>query len=199
MSDSTSSSTAVIAPNGNVILVVGPHERRIQVSSSVLQNASKYFCNMFGPHFLEGQDLGGNDPKEIVMPDDDANVLEIICNIFHLRNDAVPETLSPTVILEIAVAADKFDCIVAIKLASTLWLVPKENHSIIELGQLMAAAYVLNNARSFKEITLSMILGHKDSYLPLADEEVGLVNKVPWETVCEYYPKIFKFNTNASL
>ncbi|KAF2807528.1 uncharacterized protein BDZ99DRAFT_392986 [Mytilinidion resinicola] len=180
-SDQSSTSVAEIATNGNVILVVGPHQRRIQVCSSVLKNASKYFNAMFGPHFSEGQDLRGDSPKEISMPDDDANALEILCNILHLRNDVVPETLDPIKAFEIAVTADKFDCIVAVKYASMLWLSPKEVQGIIELGYLMAAAYILDNARAFSEITLAMILRHKDCYLPLADKDVGLVDIVPWK------------------
>ncbi|KAF2495477.1 hypothetical protein BU16DRAFT_390775 [Lophium mytilinum] len=177
--DADQSSTAVveIARNGNVILVVGPRERRLQVCSTVLKNASKYFNAMFGPHFSEGQDLRVARPKEVPMPEDDANVLEILCNIIHHRNDAVPETLSGTEVFDVAVAADKFDCVVAIKHASTLWLNPREIQDVIELGHLMATAYILDNAQAFSEITLAMMLRHKESYLPLADEEL-----VPWRT-----------------
>ncbi|KAF2801904.1 uncharacterized protein BDZ99DRAFT_504179 [Mytilinidion resinicola] len=183
-SDQSSTSVTEIAKNGDIILVVGPHKKKIQVCSTVLKNASKYFNAMFGPHFAEGQDLHGDSPKGIPMPDDDANALEILLNIFHLRNDDVPETLGPTEVLDVAVAADKFDCIVAIKHAIRLWLNPGEFQDIVELGHLMAAAYRLDNARAFSEITLAMILLHKDSYLPLADEDIGLLEIVPWKVIC---------------
>ncbi|KAK7178318.1 hypothetical protein PSPO01_15627 [Paraphaeosphaeria sporulosa] len=172
-----------IATNSDVILVAGPHKRRIQVCSFVLKNASKYFSNMFGPNFSEGQGLRVNRLKEILMPEDDANALEIICNILHLRNDVVPEALTPIEVLEIAVLADKFDCIVAVKHASTFWLNPRECQGITELGHLMAAAYILDNARAFSEITLSMILYYKDRYLSLAEEDIGLDDSVLWRVI----------------
>ena len=175
-----------IATNGDVVLVVGPHRKEIQVCSFILKNASTYFRAMFGPHFAEGKDLNSNDPKEVLMPYDNANALEVICNIVHLRNDAVPQSLSPTEILELAVAADKFDCIVALKHASTLWLNPKSVTGISELGYLMAAAYILDNAQAFSDITLAMILHHTDSFLPLAEEAIGLIDFVPWKALCKY-------------
>ena len=119
------------------------------------------------------------------MPDDIANALEIICNIIHHRNDAVPEKLKPDEIFKIAIAADKFDCIVALKYATTLWLNPRNVKDIFELGHLMAAAYILDNARAFDEITLLMLFHHKGSYLPLADEIAGLIDFIPWKTFCK--------------
>ena len=181
-----STSAAQIAANGDIILVVGPHKTRMQVHSFVLKNTSRYFSAMFGPHFSEGQDLGGDRPKEIPMPDDNADALKIICNIIHLRNDAVPETLNPGEVLQVAITADKFDCVVALKHASMLWLNPRDIEDILELGHLMAAAYVFDNAQAFREITLSMMLRHKDSYLPLTDKDIGLVNFIPWKTFCKY-------------
>jgi hypothetical protein len=177
---------AEIATNGDVVLVVGPHSKKIRVCSSILENASKYFRTMFGPHFAEGKDLNSNDPKEILMPYDNANALEIICNIMHLRNDAVPRSLSPNDIFEVAVAADKFDCVVALEHASTLWLNPKGVTGISEFGYLMAAAYILDNAQAFSDITLSMVLHHADSFLPLAEQVIGLIDFVPWKALCKY-------------
>ena len=188
-----STSVVEIAKDGNVILLVGPDKKQLQVCSSVLSNASKYFKNMFGPHFSEGQDLRADGLKEVSMPDDDSNALEIVCNIIHLRNDAVPETLSPTEVLNVAVVADKFDCVVAMKHASALWLNPREIQDITELGHLMAAAYVLDNARAFGEITLSMILRHKGRYLSLADENIGLDEYLLWQVICKFSSKLFQF------
>jgi hypothetical protein len=175
-----------IATNGDLVFVVGPHSKKMQVSSFILKNASPYFRAMFGSHFAEGKDLKSDDPKEILMPDDNANALEVICNIIHLRNDAVPESLSPNDIFQIAIAADKFDCIVALKHVSTIWLNPKGIQGISELGYLMVAAYILDNARAFSDITLSMMLHHTDSYLPLADEVIGLIDFLPWKALCKY-------------
>jgi hypothetical protein len=71
------------------------------------------------------------------------------------------------------VAADKHNCIVALKHPSTVWLSPDGVMSILELAYLMAAAYILDNAQAFSKITLSMVLLHTGSYLPLADQIIG--------------------------
>jgi hypothetical protein len=44
---------------------------------------SGYFCSMFGPHFKEGQELCSESPKDILMPEDDAATVEIICKILY--------------------------------------------------------------------------------------------------------------------
>jgi hypothetical protein len=171
---------------GDTILVVGPYNKKIRVCSSVLKSASKYFRVLFGPNFAEGQDLDSNNPKEVSMPDDNAHALEIICNVIHLRNDAVPRSLSPKDIFEIAIAADKFDCVVALKYAGAIWLNPKGVENILELSYLMSAAYIFDDAQAFGDITLSMMLNHKDSYLPLADQGAGITDGVPWKVLCKY-------------
>ncbi|KAF1828818.1 hypothetical protein BDW02DRAFT_562336 [Decorospora gaudefroyi] len=117
------------------------------------------------------------------MPDDDARAVETICNIIHLRNDAVPLSLAPKEVFEIAVAADKFDCASAVKLASIFWLKTSgtEVQVVSELALLMSAAYILDNVDAFGEITLAMMMmRYKESYLPLADH---LFNFVLWEVL----------------
>jgi hypothetical protein len=105
-----------------VYLLVGPDSKRLRVSSQFLRNASTYFSNLFRPKFAEGQNVSSSDPKEVLMPDDDARAVEMICNIIHLRNDAVPLSLALEEVFEVAVAADIFDCALAVKLASISWL-----------------------------------------------------------------------------
>jgi hypothetical protein len=50
----------------------------------------------------------------------------------------------------------------------------------------MAAAYILDDAQAFGDITISMMLHHQGSYLPLADQVVGLTDWIPWKVLCEY-------------
>lgn len=52
--DSSTASIEEIASNIDIILVVGPEKRMLQVNSCVLKNASKVFYAMFGPHFNKG-------------------------------------------------------------------------------------------------------------------------------------------------
>ncbi|CAO2658413.1 Nn.00g061360.m01.CDS01 [Neocucurbitaria sp. VM-36] len=173
-----------IAANGDVILVVGANHRRLRIRSSSLINVSDHFRAMFGPDFSEGQDLSADRPKEVPWPDDDADAVEVICNVIHHRNDAVPETLDPAKVFKIAVASDKCLCVVAMKHASTRLLEPTETMDISGLGQLMAAAYLLDNPRAFSEITLAMLFRHKGSYLELAEPDLGLVDFIPMRIFC---------------
>jgi len=52
---------------------------------------------------------------------------------------------------------------------------------ILKLVHLMGAACILDNGDAFDEITLVMVMQHKESYLPLAEH---LLNFVPWEVLC---------------
>jgi hypothetical protein len=185
--DDAATARTEIATNGDVVLVAGPHGKKIQVSSSALRTASTYFGAMFGPRFAEGQGLNSNGPKEILMPDDNANAVEVICNIMHFRNEAIPQSLSPTEVFEIAVAADKFNCVVALKHASAIWLNPDGVKSITELAYLMAAAYIFDNAQAFSRVTLAMVLRHTGSYLPLAEQLIDLFDFVPGKILCKYH------------
>ena len=152
--DTLEKSTGVteICPSGDAIFVAGPEETRYRVSSAILRNASEYFRALLGPHFSEGQHLSEESPKEIRMPEDDAYSLEVIFNVLHLRNEDVPRSLDPEFILDIAIAADKFNCIVALQHAGTVWLRLQVTISGNDLGCLMTAASVFNDVEAFTKI-----------------------------------------------
>jgi hypothetical protein len=123
----TSAVNVDIAADGNVVLLVGPEGRRLRVSASSLANVSKVFRTMFGPYFSEGQDLSdiSSGPKEVHMPDDNADAIEIICSMMHFRS--VPQEVGPDLMLDIAIVVDKYDCGIVLQHASILWLDPKKN------------------------------------------------------------------------
>jgi hypothetical protein len=170
-----------IATNSDIILVVGPEKRKLQVNSCVLKNASKVFNAMFGSHFREGQDFDGNSPKEIFMPEDNTDALTIICNILHLRNDLIPDYLTPSEVLQITITADKFDCVMRLKVHMAKWLNPGNTQDILELGRLSVASYILKNACAFGQLTFAIISRSTDSYIPLADE---FSDYIPQKTFC---------------
>ncbi|CAN9212088.1 unnamed protein product [Alternaria alternata] len=170
-----------VATYGDVNLVVILYQKDIRVCPSVSNNASKVFKVMFGPHFAEGQNLDSHDPKDVLMSDDNAKALEVIYNIMHVRKDAVPHSFSPKDIFEIATAADKFDCVVALRYGSAIWLSPKGVEDILKLGCLMAVSYILDDAQASGDITVSRMLHHQGSYLALANQVIGLADWVPWK------------------
>jgi hypothetical protein len=129
-----------IAINSDIILIVGPEKRKLQVNSCVLKNASTVFNAMFGPHFKEGQDFHESSPKEIFLPEDDADALIVICKILHLRNDSIPISPTPSEVLQMAITADKFDCVMRLDVHIDKWLNPGNTQDILELGRLSVAS-----------------------------------------------------------
>lgn len=65
---------------------------------------------------------------------------------------------------------------------------------MIELGYLMAAAYVIDNAKAFPETTFAMVERCKDLYLQLAQQLESLMEIVPWETLCMFPPPYGSFD-----
>ena len=111
------STTADIAPDGDITLVVGAGTKRLKAYSLVLKSASRVFGAMLDGRFSEGQRLDDNGSTEIHMPDDDAEAMEIMLNVIHGRNNAVHDGLDASQILRVAITADKFDCKVALAFA----------------------------------------------------------------------------------
>lgn len=161
------SATVDIAPDGDVILVVGAGMKRLEAYSLVLKSASRVFSAMLGPRFSEGQRLDADESTEIYMPEDDAEAMEIMFNVIHGYNNAVHDGLDASQILRVAITTDKFDCKVALAFAIKVWLNCANITDSNQLWQLLRAAYWFGNAKSFQEISLRLILHHRGSYLQL--------------------------------
>ena len=170
--DTQTNTVIEISPDGDLILIVGPEEAKLRVHSMFLTLVSKPFSAMLGPDWKEGHDLlDSNKPAEILLPEDNAAALEIICSIIHHQNRDVPRTLAAGDILAVAVTADKYDCIRALRFASESWLRSSRDEAS-SLMLLTAAAYLFQDAQAFKEITRALILDHHGPYLALSCEEI---------------------------
>jgi len=182
--DKEQSTVVEIVADGDVILIVGPEKLKLRVHSLFLKAASRPFSAMFGPDWKEGHSLFGRDgPAELPLPEENGAALKLICVIIHHRNNMVPQTLAAGDVLGIAVTADKYDCIDALKFASGNWLQPRQNKAG-DLMLLAAAAYLFQDAPAFQEITKAMILNHGGPYLTLSCEEVE--SAMNWRVFCEY-------------
>lgn len=75
-----------VAPGGDAILVVdnsfGEGQVKLKVDTRILRKSSKVFNAMFGPYFLEGQQLDQGIPPEIRLQDDSVSII-IICQVTH--------------------------------------------------------------------------------------------------------------------
>ncbi|KAF5668771.1 btb poz domain-containing protein [Fusarium denticulatum] len=181
MANETGPEIVDIVTDGDVILVVGPDKRKLRVKSMLLMAASKPFSAMLGPSWKEGHDMrqhGGS--HEVLLPDDNASAMEIICSVIHFQNHKIPQTLPASDVLAVTLAADKYDFLNAIQLAQRAWLwevkVKPE-----DLMLLAAVAYLIRDAQAFRDITAALVLNHHGSYLALSGEDTESI--MPWEVL----------------
>ncbi|KAF7927965.1 hypothetical protein EAE99_005342 [Botrytis elliptica] len=180
--DKTTSAIVNFAPDGDIILVVGPEMKRFRVHSLFLKVASKPFYAMFKWEWQEGQDLLHRDgPKEIELPADNAAALETILAIIHHQHNEIARSITASQVLEVAIVADKYDFLGAVKFASEVLLrIGAKDPS--DQMRLVAAAYLFRDARAFKEITKALVLNYHGSYLDLACDEVE--SAMSWRVFC---------------
>ncbi|GAB1315512.1 hypothetical protein MFIFM68171_05722 [Madurella fahalii] len=145
-----------IAASGDVLLVIGTEGKRIRVQSLILRTASTVFNAMLGPHYTEGWDLSSESPKDIFLPEDDPEALRIIFNTIHYRLNTVDDPLDPPLVLRIAIMADKYDFIQALKLVSRDWLRCENVVDAKKLWQLTMASGWLKSEKCFEENTLTL-------------------------------------------
>ena len=151
--------------------------------SVCMRTASKVFDAMLGPHFSEGQPSNGGLPRKVSMPDDNAVAMTTICNVIHHRNDLAPDVPGLGGLDEIALAANKYDCVLALKYAMFQWLDHKELVTFSSLGRLLIAAYVFNNSDAFRRVTRRLITDFSRSYLLLIDTRFSEI--IPSSICCK--------------
>ncbi|OAL46992.1 hypothetical protein IQ07DRAFT_517030 [Pyrenochaeta sp. DS3sAY3a] len=175
--DTTNAETEItqIAAFGDTTLIVGPDKKKLMVQSFFLRGASEFLNNLL-EFFIEA----ATGPIVVPFPEEDARSVEIICNVLHHRNDAVPKVLTPSGVLAVAITALSLDCIVALTWASVAWLRPTDLNDLRGLSQLMAAAYILDNSQAFGDITLAMMLHHNNPYCGLPHPNLRLNNHFSW-------------------
>ncbi|KAL1852454.1 hypothetical protein VTK73DRAFT_9215 [Phialemonium thermophilum] len=180
--DTQTDTVVEIAPDGDLILVVGPEEAKLRVHSVFLTAVSEPFSAMLGPDWKEGRALLDSDgPAEISLPEDNAVALKIICSVIHHQTGNIPPTLAAGDILAVAVAADKYNCVRALRFASETWLRSPRDEAD-ELMLLAAAAYLFQDALAFKQITGALVLGYDGPYLALSSEQIE--SAMTWRVFC---------------
>lgn len=177
-----SESVVNIINDGDIILVFGPQMEKYRVSSHMMRAASDTFNAMFGPNFSEGQNLNTTDPKEILLPDDYAADIEILCRIIHLQNDRVPTQLRPEQCLRIARLVDKYSLSRMVYLAADQWLTPPQTIPMHKaLAQFLLAAELMDHDRGFDRVTKTLICYVAYEYPPILQKIYG---EEPWMTCC---------------
>ncbi|KAK5128374.1 hypothetical protein LTR85_003042 [Meristemomyces frigidus] len=144
---------------------------QIRVSSAMMSYGSPVFKAMLGNDFKEGRQLKTASRVEIQLPDDNARVMVIICQVLHLRHYALPADLSSSEILQVAALADKYDCVEALRFASQHWMSKRMDSmgtamSTPDRVNMLAAACLLHNADVFRRMAQNLSM-HTRGRVPL--------------------------------
>ena len=182
LGDSSFTDVEDIAAVGDVILVVGPEQIRLRVHSLTLKATSQAFSAMLGSNWKEGRDLIGKGLVNLLLPEDNAMAMKYVCAIIHHQNKMLPNDMAPPDILDIAITADKYNFVDALRFASGSWL-QSCNLKADELMTLTAAAYAFQNAQAFRDLTKALILNYGGSYFSLSTGKIESV--MSWKVFCK--------------
>jgi hypothetical protein len=150
------------------------------VSSKAVSLASPVFRAMFTSMFKEGLALrapsspGGR--ATIKLPSDSADAFRIFSYYAHHNLEALPNTISPDSLLELAIFIDKYGCAALMMHTCETWSKQcLKGVSEEGLWQLLQAAYVLRWESSFAQISRSLIQKRKE---PFHDWAFAISNNV---------------------
>lgn len=150
-----------IAPRGDVIFVLGGSNMKLKVSAEVMALASPAFHAMFRPDrpWTEAQNLSEDQPKEVPLPEDHPEAMELICEVLHHQHDAhKAEYPEWKLVAHISRLTNKYFLQKALGYASEQWLTyyvgrARENHyKGSEAKELLATAYLYDCPRLFRII-----------------------------------------------
>jgi hypothetical protein len=186
----TEEALVIIDAAGDVLLELPDGARgkaRLRVSSKALSLASPVLDRMFQSRFREGLATARLSPEMpvVTLPEDDVEVMAVLCNVVHHRMEDVPRCLSVACLEKMAMAADKYDCVTALTHSSIVWLqagleayVPKDWIKLVH------AAYILDIPTAFARTSWEVIIAKK-----------GPLNKL----VVPFAPDLIKHNLSSML
>ena len=160
-----------IAPNGDIVFLVGPDKKRIRAYSNVMINTSAVFAAMLGPNFSEGQKLimaSEGQPAEVKLPDDDYEPFTWVVKAVHCKAMERPDS---STLLGIAKLADKYDFNRALTYAAGEWVINFcDSTSSLDIWKALIAAYILNSSRGFKSLSEQLLRVHEGSFWELTEK-----------------------------
>ncbi|KAM0433354.1 hypothetical protein ACHAPT_004231 [Fusarium lateritium] len=195
--DSSSASTVVeeeeevlerVAPDGDVIFVLGGGAQKVQVQSSIMRGASPVFAAMLAGHFREGQMLQEASftgrPVEIPLPGDNFEAFKLICIAIHRQGNTKQHTPKTPTLMRVLEIADKYNLVDSVSLSIEFWarryvLDPTAGHFM-----LMIICHQIKSQELFQLFSRSLVLGHWGSFMTLAtNAERNICESVPRETI----------------
>ncbi|KAI8717267.1 hypothetical protein NCS52_00801900 [Fusarium sp. LHS14.1] len=155
----------VVISGGDLVLVVGPEQRCIQVSVDLLRTSSPVFDDMISSGLIKTPDgLQGT----MELPDDNALALLHALKILY-GADPVMGQLTTKEIQEVAVLVDKYRMAPRFQFIGTFWMrsIPVDNG---ECWHLMTAAFWLRLRCSFFEMSKELARACGPSLFKYANE-----------------------------
>ncbi|CVL10622.1 hypothetical protein FPRO06_11308 [Fusarium proliferatum] len=173
--DSPESSVVKITHDGDVMLVVGQSQHKIQVSSHFLKLISPFFQAMFNAPMKEGQALAtrndGDPPVEINLPEDKAlPMAQLLYTLYG--SDPGAKNLPIHEVKDMAILAEKYGMVPRIEIFASFWLRNAALKDSKEVTQNdwngLIVAYLLKDDQAFYNLTYGMQFG-QESLLEFAD------------------------------
>ncbi|KAF9700858.1 hypothetical protein EKO04_000268 [Ascochyta lentis] len=157
----TSTAAEVIAKQGDVIFHVGKApqtEKKLLVSSVLLSYMSPVFAVMFDGRFVEGQALSPTSPRVVPLPEDDADLMAIVCKIIHAQSADLSVTMTPTQLADIAMLCHKYDCVEAVRAWTLIWVANiLKGPMTADFEKSLTAAYLFDMAPEFQQLSRNLI------------------------------------------
>ncbi|KAF5713597.1 hypothetical protein FMUND_7837 [Fusarium mundagurra] len=192
--DKADSITQIVS-DGDVMLVVGPSQQKIQVSSHFLKHISPVFRAMFNAPMKEGEALANKSdddaPVEIVLPEDKEQPMIRVLQMLYGSDPSAREFMIGDV-KEIAIIAEKYGMADRLAIFAPFWLRDRASRrfSVIYewVWDTLIVAYILKIDWAFFDLTKTM-LRTKTSVLKFIgsvhDKHVGLrIGKLRWACAC---------------
>lgn len=110
---------------------------------------------------------------ELPLPVDDASAMSILCKIFHMRHQDVPRPgkIQDSVLYNVAVLAEKYDCVAAIKPVSAAWLFARCENTTQNDGTLLLITMLLDEPEAFKKVSKHIVMSFGLSFTEVAGME----------------------------
>ncbi|KAF5000065.1 hypothetical protein FDECE_11309 [Fusarium decemcellulare] len=176
-----------VIPDGDIIFVAGPEQKRVRLSSHLLCTTSKVFKTMIHSDFKEGEAFRQSDGDftEIQLPHDDAATIFYAFRALYCPDPASRPT--PKQIQQVAIFADKYDMAGHFVFAASFWMQQPvaEKYSLEECWQLFTASYWLRHPLGF--YNFSKILVDKKP-TPLVKFAMAMSDKTLGFKLCRKLP-----------
>lgn len=163
----------------------------LRVSSSILSLVSPVFSRMLKGPLAEGVAFRSpNSPRPfpIALPDDNGAAFTVLVNIAHHQTDEIPSNPPTSLLLELALLADKYDCAHLFSPYGILWLQRGLSSAKLEmrddcinikeelqqLCHMLLFAYTIDLPAQFAECSWYILLRHRQSVRDEIDEGFDL-------------------------